>query len=78
MKCYLLFLCDVSPSGYVILDVRSTYKGGDGCEYDMVEDGDSHWIITYTIPDYREGMCKFSWGKSEDKILDNPILIKVK
>lgn len=58
-------------------DVYDT-ETGDGCEYDMVEDGDSHWIITYTIPDYREGMCKFSWGKSEDKILDNPILIKVK
>ncbi len=51
---------------------------GDGCEFDMMEDGDEYWILTYTIPYYREGMCKFSWGKSEDVILEKPIVIKVK
>lgn len=51
---------------------------GDSCEYDMIEDGDSHWITTFTIPDYREGKCKFTWGKSEDKILEKIIVIEVK
>lgn len=51
---------------------------GDGCEFDMVEDGEEQWIFTYTIPNYREGMCMFSWGKEEDKILEKPIVVKVK
>ncbi len=50
---------------------------GDACDRDVVLDGDSYVIVTYIIPNYWEGKCKFRWERLEDITLEKPIRVKM-
>ena len=50
---------------------------GDACDREVVLDGDSYVIVTYKIPNYWEGKCKFRWERSEDITLEKPIRVKM-